>query len=465
MSTLQESHAVRPFAGPLPEAVVQLPGSKSLTNRMLLLAACSQGTTTLEGALFSRDTRIMAGSLRQLGIEVITDEARGRLTVCGQGGRIPATEASLHYGNAGTAARFLTAFLATRLDGRYLLDGDLAMRQRPMKGLFDALAQLGTRFTWLGEADHFPCRMETAGLNASTIEVDASASSQILSALLQIAPLGTRPLQLRLKGATVSEPFVRMTTALLQRCGQRIEEPSPGLFVFPEPTSPRFPTSTFTIEPDATAATYFMVLPLVCGGSVFLPGLHRDMLQGDIGCVEILRSTGLDLTFTGTGLSCAARIGTAPFQPVRADFNAVSDTFLTVAALAPLLDGETRISGIAHTRHQETDRVAAMANELRRLGQQVDEEEGALTIRPNLTALRARAREARAAGQLLTIQTYEDHRIAMSFGILACHDLLGDRQPWLAIENPACTGKTFPAFFDLLETLRSASANPPPTHP
>jgi len=405
-----------PFTRPACGAVT-LPGSKSITNRALVLAALSDRAVTLGNALFSRDTWLMVEALRALGFEVETDEPARRIRIAGRGGEIPAGEARIDVGNAGTVARFLTALVCLRSGGVYHFDGDDAMRRRPIGALIDALAAQGAKAT----ARVFPFTLRTAGLPGGDIELDASESSQLLSALLLVAPRARTPLRVRLKGETVSRPFVAMTERMLAQFAAGPSE--------------------YAIEADATAASYFLALPLVAGGHVRLNGLAVDQsLQGDIEFVNLLRPTGL--TVTGTAHGGEARIvPEAPRRGLAADFNACSDTFLTLAAIAPLLAGPTRITGIAHTRRQETDRVAGAARELRRLGQEVTEEEDALTIVP------------RPLKSDVEIETYGDHRFAMSFAVLGCHDLLGNGRPWLWIRNPGCCAKTFPDFFDILEVV------------
>jgi len=240
-----------------------------------------------------------------------------------------------------------------------------------------------------------------------------------------------------------------MTARLMEEFGQPpVERAGPNRLRAAAFTPYRRPTGRYDIEPDATAASYFLALPLVAGGRLALPGLRRpgDGLQGDTRFLAVLEQAGLILAplAGGPGLEVAA--GNAPRRGVTQDFREFSDTFLTLAAIAPLLAGPTRITGIAHTRRQETDRVAGMARELRKLGQEVTEEDDALTIEPRpLTAD-------------VTIETYGDHRFAMSFAILGCHDRHGDGRPWLAIRNPECCAKTFPGFFEVLEHLRRESA-------
>lgn len=407
---------IPPFTRPCIGAMT-LPGSKSITNRALILGALADGPVTLHGALFSRDTRIMVAALKQLGFEVAVDEPALQITIHGRGGEIPNATADIDVGNAGTAARFLTALVCLRNGGTYRFDGDEAMRARPIGGLLDALTGQGAS----ASARSFPFTLHTAGLPGGRVTIDASASSQLISALLLVAPKARTPLQVELAGETVSKPFITITERMVRQFA----------------ANPR----DYAVEGDATAASYFAALPVVTGGNVAVGGLNLgpEALQGDGDFCRLLARQGL-IHLDGTTV-CAASVRTG----FTADFNAISDTFLTLAALAPLLAGPTIITGIAHTRHQETDRVAGMARELIKLGQHVIESEDALEIHP---------RPLRPGQE---IETYHDHRFAMSFGILGCHDLHGDGRPWLALKDPACCAKTFPHFFDVLESLRQAS--------
>ena len=461
---------IRPLTRPV-RATVPLPGSKSITNRALILAALGTGTTTLTNALHSRDTRIMVDALSTLGYGVHTDEAARTLTVHGTGGDIPRARAALHIGNAGTAARFLTALLALHPQGIYDLDGDPPMRARPMQGLLAALATQGAIATVPDSctpAHHFPFTLRTRGLPGGTLSMDATASSQLLSALLHIAPHARKaPLAIHLPRPTVSQPFVQMTLRMMAQFGHAIppELLSPASGVFVGPTTYTLPNSgpaplpiTYAIEPDATAASYFLALPIAAPATLFLDGIPpHGSLQGDAAFTAILQQTGLVLTPTSTGWQTAPASASARGGDY--DFNAISDTFLTLAALAPLLDSPLTLRNIAHARRQETDRLAALATELHKLGQRThptpdalraDPAHGDITIYPEPDKMRRLS----AAGPI-SIHTYDDHRIAMSFAILGTHDLHGDGRPWLAIQDPACCAKTFPNFFTTLHHLHS----------
>jgi 3-phosphoshikimate 1-carboxyvinyltransferase len=419
---------VPPFTRPVRGAVT-LPGSKSLTNRALLLAALCDQPVTLTGALFSDDTHLMAGALRKLGFTVEADEPALTLRVAGQAQGFTVGEADLFVGLAGTAARFLTALCAAAPQGIYRLDGVPQMRKRPMKGLIDALRQLGADIRCPGEEGFFPLEIHARGLRGGTVNLDASESSQLLSALLMVAPLALAPVEVNLVSG-VRRTFIEMTRRLMAefgRPGAPLADPAkfrltPGRYVSP---------GAYAIEPDATAASYFQALPCVAGGALALPGLRPPGagLQGDSAFAEVLAR--VQVRPPGTRLT--------------ENFHEISDTFLTLAAIAPLLDGPTLLTGIAHTRKQETDRVAGMARELQKLGQQVIEQEDSLEIHP----------QPLRTGQV--IETYHDHRFAMSFGILGCHDLHRNGRSWLAIRDPGCCAKTFPHFFELLEAVRRKS--------
>ncbi|MEC7235326.1 MAG: 3-phosphoshikimate 1-carboxyvinyltransferase [Verrucomicrobiota bacterium] len=443
---------------------LSLPGSKSITNRALILAALADGETHLEGALFSRDTRIMLAALELLGIETISDEATARITVKGQGGRIPCDNARIDVGNAGTAARFLTAFLALNDGGVYRLDGDAAMRQRPIAGLLESLVSLDAAdFKFHGDPAHFPFTLYAKGYKGGKTTVDAKASSQILSALLLASPCTTKGSRqaegpIKLICPEVRPHYVAITLKMREAFGAAsIVATEAGEYDLP-PASYSTPASgSYAIEPDISAASYFLALTLIHGGSLRIPNLSDDPLQSDAHFVEVLAQHGLQVDASRDEWTATCSETNIPQRGHREiNFNSISDTFLTYAAISPLLGDSVRITGIAHTRHQETDRIAGMAAELSKLGQLVKEEEDALTIQPKPNELRARAMQARKAGQLLCIDTYEDHRFAMSFAVLASYDLLGDGKPWLAIKDPNCCAKTYPGFFDALDSLRHA---------
>jgi 3-phosphoshikimate 1-carboxyvinyltransferase len=476
-SPLPELYKVRPFTKPA-NARVRVPGSKSITNRALAIGAVLGNQTRILGALRSRDTEIMQQALNVLGrttayaanSSLDNNSHQPEYLIKKRTGKniFPVKKATIHVGNAGTVARFLTAILALQKGGEYKVDGDEAIYSRPMIGLTDALASLGVTFEFHKEDGCVPFTMNTPGVKGGKVTVDASASSQILSALL-IMGVGTpHPLEIELDGETVSKPFVEMTLKMVERVVGTIAATNGIYRINGGPKKLKSPL--FRVEPDATASSYFTSLPIIKEGSeVQVRDLNYCELQGDIAYLQVLTNAGL--ITQGGGADDNQQydeenppdyvISSLPSNVtphgVRADFEAFSDTFLTLAALTPLLEGTTRIDGIAHTRRQETDRVAGMATELKKLGQHVIEEEGSLEITPDIEALKSIARKAREdvkngiGSGCVEIDTYHDHRFAMSFAILGCRDLLGDGLPWLAIRDPKCCGKTFPNFFDVLE--------------
>lgn len=426
--SLADPLPIMPFTRPV-RGSASLPGSKSITNRALILAALSGTPVTLTGALFSEDTRLMAEALARLGFTLSSDEAGATMQVSGQARACSGGTQELFVGLAGTAARFLTALCAAAPRGIYRLDGVPQMRRRPMRSLIAGLRTLGADIRCLGEEGFFPFEIRARGLHGGSVALDASESSQLLSALLMVAPRASGPVDVVLTGS-VRRGYVEMTRRLMTGFGVTMEGGADGRSFHLVPAAYRAPTS-YVIEPDASAASYFLALPKVTGGTLDLTGLRApdDSLQGD----------------TAFSAALARAVRRSPGATFDENFHEISDTFLTLAAIAPLLPGPTRITGIAHTRKQETDRVAGMAHELTKLGQHVIEEPDALEVHPR--PLRP--------GQV--IETYHDHRFAMSFGILGCHDLHGNGQPWLSIKDPGCCAKTFPHFFELLESLREKS--------
>lgn len=448
---------VRPFSAPA-RGIARVPGSKSLSNRALLLAFLAGGETRVANLLASEDTEALREAFVRLGVGD-RETPEGDRIVGGCAGHPPADEARIDVRNAGTVARFLPAALSLREGGSYEFDGSAAMRKRPMSGLLAALEALGARVTFGGERGHFPFRLEPRGWRRTELSVDASRSSQILSALLLAATRAPAPTRISLRGGTVSRPFVEMTLGLIRRFGGDADHDGDDFRVRPGLAGPA--GGRYSVEPDATAASYFLALPLAVGGSLDLRGFPEDSLQGDLAFADVLGRAGVAVT-RGDGV-LSARTGRASGAGAGAlfldeDFNAISDTFLTLAALAPLLPGPIRIRGIGHTRHQETDRVAAIAAESRKLGQGVEESDDGLLLRPDTDELRRRA-----AGGPIPVDTYGDHRVAMSFGILGCHDLFGDGRPWIAIRDPDCCGKTFPGFFDELARLRAIAESGSPS--
>ena len=433
MTAVGAALAIPPFVGPL-RATIAVPGSKSLTNRALAIAALAEGPVAIEGALESDDTRWMVEALAALGFAVRWDRGARRIDVEGRGGEIPARRATLYGGNAGTAVRFLTSLVALGR-GEFRIDGDARMRERPIADLLDGLAALGVDARSERGNGCPPIAVRATGLAGGETEVDGSVSSQFASSILLAAPYARRDVVLRLRGGLVGAPFVEMTIGMMARSGVRVERAETTLTVR---AGQRYRAGTIAIEPDATAASYFMAAAALIGGEVTVAGVAEDSLQGDLRFADVLRAMGARVSFDARGVTVA---GDGRLRGVDADFRPISDTFLTAAAIAPFADGPTRIRGIAHTRHQETDRPRAVATELRRLGVPVTETEDELRIEPSTP-------------RGTDVETYGDHRIAMAFA------LVGLRIPGVRILDPGCVAKTFPDYFAVLDRMREGGAKP-----
>ena len=430
-SKVVETLAIIPTSRPV-TGVAAVPGSKSITNRALVLAALADGPTTLTGALFADDTDRMRDCLRGLGFAVDTDSARAEITVVGQGGRIPASRADLFVGNSGTTARFITPVLASGR-GEYTVDGVARMRERPMGDLLRALGQLGVDVASIGGNGCPPLRVRAGGLTGGACIVRADTSSQFLSGLLLAAPCADGPqTRITLDGPVLSAPYIRITTAMMASFGATVETIGEGREYMVPGRQGYQALGRYAVEPDASAATYFWAAAALTGGRVRVPGIGADALQGDAAFVEVLAAMGCAVTRTADYTEVA---GTANLRGVRVDMNAISDTVMTLAALAPFADSPTHIENVAHIRHKETDRLRAVATELVRLGVRVEERADGLTIYP--------------AGKitLATVQTYDDHRMAMAFA------LVGLRTPGVIIADPGCVRKTFPDYFARLSSL------------
>jgi len=437
-----------PIPHPL-SARVRVPGSKSLTNRALLLAALAEGTTTLTNALNSDDSRYFMESLARLGFALVqpaVSNSQSQITITGLGGLIPSPQSELFVGNAGTAARFLTALL-TLGHGDYTLDGDARMRERPIGDLLDALTQLGanvqsvnrpithsSRSIPLGP-NHLcpPVHVLASGLPGGRATVAGDTSSQFLSALLMVAPYAQAPVELVVVHGLNSRPFVDLTLGVMADFGVTVERDGYDHFSI-TPQRYRSP-GTYAIESDASAASYFFAAPAICGGAVRVLNASLRSSQGDIAFLGVLADMGCAVTEGDHWIEVEAR-PESPLRGVDVDLRDLPDTAQTLAALAPFAVSPTTIRGIASARVKETDRVAATCAELRRLGVTVEEYPDGLKIYPCQNI------------QPATIHTYNDHRMAMAFA------LIGLRVPGVVIENPGCVSKTFPRYFEVIESLR-----------
>jgi 3-phosphoshikimate 1-carboxyvinyltransferase len=400
---------------------VRVPGSKSVSNRAFLLAALADGVSTLEGVLSAGDTLAFAGGLRALGFEVEQDEAGGwRLR--GAAGRIPLREAAVDCAEAGTAARFLVAACAAG-EGRYHIDAAPQLRRRPMAPLLDALRAQGAATEPSG-ADRLPLTLLARGLAGGRLRLPGDTSSQFVSALLMAAPAGRAPLDLEVDDL-VSRPYVDMTLAMMAHFGVLADRDGHRRFrVAPAAYSSR----AYVIEPDASTASYFFAAAALSGGRVHVPVLRRHgSLQGDVRFLDVLEAMGCRVDDEGDG---TAVTGPATLLGISVDMGDISDTFMTLAAIAPFAASPVTITGIANVRVKESDRIAAMEHNLRRLGVRTESGPDFLRVIPGTPT----------GGH---VDPHGDHRIAMSFAVL------GLRVPGVVIEDPGCVAKTCPDFFAL----------------
>jgi 3-phosphoshikimate 1-carboxyvinyltransferase len=407
---------------------IRPPGSKSITNRALICAAFAKGTSLLRGALDSEDTRVMIGALRQLGIAIRTTEPEGTVEVIGCAGRPTNPQAELHVANSGTTMRFLAAMLAA-VPGNYRLDGIARMRERPIGDLLAALRSQKVDACGELRAEYPPIRIRSTGLSGGEIHVRGDVSSQFLSGLLLAAPYAQHDVRLQVAGELVSRPYVDMTLAVMQVFGITSQVQGDGASFFV--AAPRcYQAAEYAIEPDASAASYFWATAAVTGGSVLVEGLDRNSLQGDTAFCECLQRMGCTVEVSREG----TRVRGGKLTGIDVDMNAISDTVQTLSAVALFAEGPTRIRGVAHIRHKETDRIGDLARELRKFGARVQQFEDGLRITP---------------GKLCgaEIETYHDHRMAMSLA------LVGLRQENVVIRDPRCVEKTYPEYFHDLQRL------------
>ncbi len=418
---------------------VSVPGSKSITNRALLLATLAQGTSTLKGCLFSDDSRHFLKCIQALGFDTNVDEANATITVTGHSGSIPASEASIYVGSAGTAARFLTAYLGIT-PGTWHLDASEQMRRRPMGPLLRALESLGCEIICHEKADCFPFTLKSKGFGKDTVSVDIGSSSQFLSALLIAANLSEKDMNIEVLG-THGMAYIDMTTTMMEQFGVLTSKTS-GFdenTLYKVASGQTYHALDYQIEPDLSAACYFYAAAALLGSSVIVEHVTEKSMQGDLQFLDLLVQMGCRLTDTPEGL-CITGPKDGKLKGITADMSAFSDQAITLAALAPFADSPTTITGIGHIRLQESDRLHAIVTELGKMGISCDETENSVTIYPGTPTPCA-------------VDTYEDHRMAMGFS------LIGLRVPGIVINNPDCCRKTFENYFEVLEDFISRVNN------
>jgi len=422
---------------------VKLPGSKSITNRVLLLAALAQGATRVRDPLQSDDTTVMLDALRRLGIAWRL-QADGSVTVPGAGGPFTVRQADLLLGNAGTAFRPLTAVLAL-CQGEYRLSGAARMHERPIGDLVDALVAMGASIDYLGEQGYPPLAVHAAQLSADTVEVRGDVSSQFLTALLMALPLRGAGTLVRVGGELISRPYVEITLNLMRRFGVEVERE--GWRAFSVPARPYSSPGEILVEGDASSASYFLAAGAISGlkggGPVRVQGAGRSSIQGDVRFVEVLEQMGAAIAMGEDWIEAAVGSEAAASGRLRAldaDLNHIPDAAMTAAIAALFADGTSTLRNIGSWRVKETDRIAAMAREMRKLGALVEEGADFLRITPP---------EASRLTPHAVIDTYDDHRMAMCFSLAA----LGGVP--VRINDPKCVAKTFPEYFEVLASISS----------
>ena len=414
------------------EGSVRVPGSKSLSNRLLLLAAMAEGETRLEHLLESDDVARMREALAALGIS--TEEDARAFRVSGRAEALWSAgnqDVSLHLGNAGTAMRPLAAAL-TLGRGRFRLRGDPRMHERPIGPLVDALRTLGAHIDYAGNEGYPPLVVEGTGLQGGTVEIDGSLSSQFVSALMMAAPLAAESVTILRTGELVSDPYIEITRRCMALFGVEVAWPEPRRLEIP--SAPYRSPGTLPVEGDASSASYFLAAGAISGHPVRVDGVGSASMQGDVAFADTLEAMGATVRRGADWLE-ASRDPDIALRAVDVDLNAIPDAAMTLATAALFAEGTTHIRNVANWRVKETDRLAAMATELRKVGAEVVEHSDALSITPP-----ARLRAAR-------IETYDDHRMAMCFALAA----LGDAP--ITILDPDCTAKTYPRFFEAFQRL------------
>ena len=418
---------IQPISKPI-DAMIRVPGSKSYTNRALLVAAMASGVSTLTGALFSDDTRYMSAALRKLGVEIDADEKRATFAVQGNGGKIPISGAELYIGNSGTTSRSLTAYVSLG-HGRFVIDGDEPMRHgRPIADLLDALRQIGVSARTQFGNGHLPVIVEADGLTGGKTRLDVSKSSQFLTALLLIAPYAKNSVEIEVLGDRTM-PYIDITRSVMAAFGVHVINEDYKFFRIE--SGQQYQPRAYNIEPDASNASYFFAAAALTGGRVTVEHLNLDSAQGDLQFLYILEQMGCQTAASDTGITVT---GPRQLKGIDVDMRTISDTSLTLAAIAPFADSKVTIRNIEHTRWQETDRIHAMVTELRKLGVPVVEHRDGLEISP-------------APIKPAAIDTYEDHRVAMAFS------LVGLKVNGIRINDPECVSKTFPDYFQVLREL------------
>jgi 3-phosphoshikimate 1-carboxyvinyltransferase len=419
---------------------VRLPGSKSISNRTLLLAALAQGETRIEALLDSDDTRVMLTALERLGVAYSRAIESRSVTVQGSGGRLPVTQADLFLGNAGTAFRPLTATLAV-LGGEYRLSGVARMHERPIRDLVEALRSLGARVEYAGAEGYPPLQISPGNVHLpAAVRVRGDVSSQVLTALLMALPLIGARARIEVEGELISKPYVEITLNMLERFGIKVEREGWSAFTIPAGSRYVSPGRIY-VEGDASSASYFLAAGALGGtrggNAVRVEGIGRASIQGDVRFVEVLERMGATVRLGENWIEAGlpGRSAQQFLAPIDADLNHIPDAAMTVAMLALFARGTSVLRNIGSWRVKETDRIAAMAAELAKVGALVEAGTDSLRITPP------------AALRSATIDTYDDHRMAMCFSLVALAGVP------VRINDPCCVAKTFPEYFEVFAAI------------
>lgn len=411
---------------------INLPGSKSLSNRALLLAALAQGTTRITNLLECDDTRHMLNALKQLGIKYTLSENKTECTIIGNAGAIHSTNLEeLFLGNAGTAMRPLCAALCLGT-GSYFLTGEPRMKERPIGHLVDALREAGAKITYEENEGYPPLLIEANGLSGGYVNIDGAISSQFLTALLLAAPMAKEDMTISIMGELVSKPYIDITLHIMKEFGVTVHNDNYQTFTVKGGQAYKA-VKTFMVEGDASSASYFLAAAAIKGGTVKVTGIGRKSIQGDIRFVDVLEKMGAVVEWGDDFVS----VTKGELHAIDMDFNHIPDAAMTIATTALFAQGTTILRNIYNWRVKETDRLFAMATELRKVGAEVEEGEDYLKITPPKALKHA------------AIDTYDDHRMAMCFSLLALDPVS------VTINEPECTAKTFPTYFEVFESISS----------
>jgi len=412
------------------EGEVNLPGSKSLSNRALLIAALAEGTTKITNLLDSDDTRHMLNALKLLGVEYRLSDDKTVCTVIGNGGPFQCSEPlELFLGNAGTAMRPLCAAL-TLGRGTYILTGEPRMKERPIGHLVDALKAAGANIIYMEEEGYPPLKIVAKGLRGGDVQIDGTISSQFLTALLMAAPMAQNDMHISIVGELVSKPYIDITLDIMKRFGIEVYNEHYEHFTVKAGQTYQA-VDAFMVEGDASSASYFLAAAAIKGGSVKVTGIGKNSVQGDIAFADVLEKMGAKVEWSDDYVS----VSRGELHAVDMDFNHIPDAAMTIATTALFAKGTTTLRNIYNWRVKETDRLYAMATELRKVGAKVEEGEDYLAITPPKQLKHA------------AIDTYDDHRMAMCFSLLALDPVS------VTINEPECTAKTFPTYFEVLESI------------